>query len=206
MPLDSLHALLVKELHDLHSAEAQLVKAMPRMAKAATSPELKEALTTHLEQTREHVRRLEQVLQAVGAAPNGVRCKPMAALIKEGQDLLKQGGQPAVLDAGLITAAQKIEHYEISSYGSARTYANMLRYDDASELLQQSLNEEGAADEILTELAEATLSVEAAPDRTTDIAMHGDTEPGGADEASLGPGPDSLGPRPEPGAEVDDYR
>jgi ferritin-like metal-binding protein YciE len=186
--LDSLHSLYVHELQDLHSAETQLVKALPKMAKAASSPELKSAFNTHLAQTKEHVRRLEQLLAGLGQEPGGQKCKGMAGLIKEGQDLIKEGKNGAdgsVLDCGLITAAQKVEHYEIAGYGSARTYAQMLREDSAAELLQQTLNEEGQTDEILTELAEATLSVAStASHRMTDIAMHGDAQPGGVDQAA----------------------
>jgi ferritin-like metal-binding protein YciE len=181
MTLDSLQSLFVHELQDLYSAETQLVKALPKMAKAASSPELKSAFTTHLAQTKEHVRRLEQLLLGLGEEPGAKKCKGMAGLIKEGQDLIKEGGEPAVLDGGLITAAQKVEHYEIAGYGSARTYAQMLRQDDAVQVLQQTLNDENQTDESLTELAEATLSVATQSRRVNDIAMHGDTEPGGVD-------------------------
>jgi ferritin-like metal-binding protein YciE len=184
MTFDSLHSLLIHELSDLHSGERQLMRALPGLARAAASPELKSALNDHLKQTREHARRLERVLAELGASANGQRSKAMAALIRAARDVMKTGGDPAVLDAGLITAAQKIEHYEISGYGSARTYANMLRLDAAADILQQTLNEEGAADEALTELAEATLSVTTEPGRLDRIAMHGDTEPGGADRRS----------------------
>jgi ferritin-like metal-binding protein YciE len=193
MPIDTLQALFAHQLEDLHSAEKQLVRALPQFSRAAQSPELKAAFKKHQAETRQHVQRLEQALAQAGGTTNGARCRGMAALIKEGRDLLKQGGDPAVLDAALITAAQKIEHYEIAGYGSARTYADMLGLAGAAELLQQTLNEEGLADETLTELAEATLSVAAAAGgpaqpgltppagRLTDIAMHGDTEPGGVE-------------------------
>lgn len=201
MSLDTLQALYVRELHDLYSAEKQLVRALPKFARAAQSPELQAALKKHLGQTKTHVNRLEEALGAAGEAPNGARCKAMAALIKEGRDLLKQGGDPAVLDGALITAAQKIEHYEIAGYGSARTYANMLRQDQAAGLLQETLDEEGQADEILTELAEATLSVAAgdSEDRLNDIAMHGDAEPGGVEPSPPGEPPgDDVARRASP--------
>jgi ferritin-like metal-binding protein YciE len=184
MALDSLRALYLRELQDLYSAEKQLVRALPAFARAAQSPELQAALKSHLGQTRTHVKRLEEALAVAGETADGARCKAMAALIKEGKDLLKQGGDPAVLDGALITAAQKIEHYEIAGYGSARTYANMLRMDEAADLLQQTLNEEGQADETLTELAEATLSVAASPDRLTDVAMASGREQAGGFEQS----------------------
>jgi ferritin-like metal-binding protein YciE len=188
MRLDTLQNLYLHELLDLHSAETQLVRALPKLAKAASSPELKSALTNHLAQTKEHVRRLEQLLASLGQALNGHKCKAMAGLIKEGQQIIKEGkdgAAPAVLDSALITAAQKVEHYEIAGYGSARTYAQMLRQDQAADVLQQTLNEEGQADETLTELAEATLSVAADSGRVDDIAMHGDTQPGGVDMAAV---------------------
>ena len=181
--LDSLHSLYVHELQDLYSAETQLVKALPKLAKAASSPELKSAFTSHLAQTKEHVRRLEQLLAGLGQEPGGQKCKGMAGLIKEGQDLIKEGkngAEAAVLDSGLITAAQKAEHYEIAAYGSARKYAQMLGEESAAALLQQTLNVEGQADETLTGLAGATLSVaSAASQRVTGSAMHGDAQQGG---------------------------
>jgi ferritin-like metal-binding protein YciE len=193
MPLDSLRALYLRELQDLYSAEKQLVRALPAFARAAQSPELQAALKAHLGQTKTHVKRLEEAMAASGETANGARCKAMAALIKEGKDLLKQGGDPAVLDGALITAAQKIEHYEIAGYGSARTYADMLRLDEAADLLQQTLNEEGQADERLSELAEATLSVAAAPDRLSDVAMASGEEKAGGFEQRLDERPLATG-------------
>lgn len=158
MKLDALEQLYIHELQDLHSAETQLVKALPKLSKAANSPELKSALTSHLAQTKEHVRRLDQLLLGYGKEPGGPKCKGMAGLIKEGQELLKQGGQPEVLDAGLLTAAQKVEHYEIAGYGAVRTYAQMLRDDAAVDVLQKILNEETQAAAVLDGLAVPTLS------------------------------------------------
>lgn len=206
MRLDTLHNLYLHELHDLYSAENQLVKALPKLAKAANSPELKSALTNHLAQTQEHVRRLEQLLAGAGQEPDGHKCKGMAGLIKAGQDLIKEGkdgAQAAVLDSALITAAQKVEHYEIAGYGSARTYAQMLRLDQAADVLQQTLNEEGQTDETLTELAEATLSVAADARRIDDIAMHGDTQPGGVDMAAV---TSALGADAGQAGDVDTYK
>ena len=161
MTLATLQSLYLHELQDLHSAETQLVKALPKMAKAAHAPELKSAFTTHLAQTKEHVRRLEQLLLGLGEEPGGDKCKGMAGLIKEGTALTKEGGDPAVLDNGLITAAQKVEHYEIAGYGSARTLAQKLGDDSAADVLQLSLNEESQTDASLTALA-ATLLTQAA--------------------------------------------
>lgn len=187
MTLDSLQSLYVHELQDLHSAESQLVKALPKLAKAANSPELKSAFTSHLAQTKEHVRRLEQLLAGLGAEAGGQKCKGMAGLIKEGQDVIKEGkngAEPAVVDGALITAAQKVEHYEIAAYGSARAMAQMLREDSAADLLQQTLNDESQADETLTELAQATLSVATQSRRATDINMNADAGAGGVAQPS----------------------
>lgn len=180
MRLDSLHSLYVHELQDLHSAESQLVKALPKLAKAAASAELKTAFKLHLEQTKEHVQRLEQILAALGQEPGGQKCKGMAGLIKEGQDLIKagkNGADAAVLDGGLITAAHKVEHYEIAGYGSARAYAQLLREDRAADLLQQTLNEESQTDDRLTELAQATLSVAPHSQRLNDLDLSGAAPP-----------------------------
>jgi ferritin-like metal-binding protein YciE len=159
--LESLHDLYVMELKDLYSAENQLVKALPRMAKAANSPELRAALEEHLEVTRGQVERLEKIFRKLDAKPKGKGCKAMEALIEEGKELLKSDADPMVLDAGIIAAAQKVEHYEIAGYGCVRTYARMLGYEDAAELLQETLDEEGEADKTLTELAESSINVEA---------------------------------------------
>ncbi len=183
MTLATLQELYRHELQDLYSAETQLVKALPKLAKAAKTPELKTAFTAHLAQTKEHVRRLEQLLTEMGETPGGHKCKGMAGLIKEGQDLLKQGGDAAVLDSGLITAAQKVEHYEIAGYNAARGYAQMLRQDSAVGVLQQTLNEENQTDEALGELAQATLSVASEARRLDDIDVGGDVMRGGISTA-----------------------
>ena len=154
MKLSSLHNLLVHELLDLHSAESQLVEALPKMAEAASSSELKQAFSHHLEQTRQHVTRLEDILDQLGEKTNGVTCDGMKGLIKEGEKVIKEEGDAAVKDAALIAAAQRVQHYEIAAYGAARTYAEQLNYEGAKDLLQATLNEEGDADRKLTRIAE----------------------------------------------------
>jgi ferritin-like metal-binding protein YciE len=161
MPLDSLHGLYVDELKDLYSAENQLLKALPKMAKKASAPELKAAFTEHLEVTRTQVERLEQIFTALDTSPKGKKCKAMEGLIEEGQEVLEEAGELAVIDAALIACAQRVEHYEMAGYGCVRTFAKLLGYDDAVELLQATLDEEGAADEKLTELAETIINVQA---------------------------------------------
>lgn len=161
MPLDSLRDLYTDELKDLYNAENQLLKALPRMAKKASAPELKEALTEHLEVTRAQVERLEQIFDALGVSPKGKKCKAMEGLIEEGKEVINEDGDPAVIDAALIACAQRVEHYEMAGYGCVRTFAALLGYDDAAALLQQTLDEEGEADKKLTELAETVINVEA---------------------------------------------
>ncbi len=161
MSLDSLHNLYVDELKDLYNAENQLLKALPRMAKAATAPELKEAFTEHLEVTRKQVERLEQIFSSLGVSPKGKKCKAMEGLIEEGKEIMEEDGDPAVIDAALIAAAQRVEHYEMAGYGCVRTFANLLGEEDAVALLQETLDEEGEADKKLTELAETIINVKA---------------------------------------------
>ncbi len=161
MPLDSLHDLYVEELKDLYNAENQLLKALPRMAKAASAPELKEAFTNHLEETRGQVQRLETIFAELGVSPKGKKCKAMEGLVEEGKEVMGEDGEPAVIDAALIAAAQRVEHYEMAGYGCARTFATLLGYTDAAELLQETLDEEGNADKLLTGLAETVINVEA---------------------------------------------
>lgn len=158
--LSNLSDLLVLELQDLYSAENQLVKALPKMAKAATNDELQSGFNEHLEQTKQHVERLERVMEILGASPKGKTCKAMQGLIAEGEEILEEDAEPAVRDAALIAAAQKVEHYEIAGYGSARTYAELLAQDEVAELLQETLEEEGETDKRLSEIAE-TINEEA---------------------------------------------
>jgi len=153
--------LLVEELKDLYSAENQLLKALPRMAKAAESEELKEAFTNHLAQTEEHVARLEKVMKQLGESPKGKTCKAMKGLIEEGKETMEEDAEPVLMDMALIVAAQKVEHYEIAGYGSARTLAELVGEDDVAEILQETLDEEGETDKLLTQIAEG-LNMEAA--------------------------------------------
>lgn len=161
MKLDTLKKLYVEELRDLYSAENQLLKALPKMAKGASSEELKQAFEDHLEQTKDHVDRLEEIFKGLDESPKGKTCHGMKGLLEEGSEILEQEGEGSVLDAGIIAAAQKVEHYEIASYGTVRTFANLLGEDEAAELLQQTLDEEGDADKHLNELAEEIVNPEA---------------------------------------------
>jgi ferritin-like metal-binding protein YciE len=153
--------LFVEELKDLYNAEQQLIKALPKMAKAATARELKNGFTKHLAETRGHARRLEQVFKMIGEKPAGKTCEAMKGLIKEGQHLMSEDLPDTVMDAALIGAAQKVEHYEIASYGTLRTYATLMERPDVAELLQTTLDEEGLTDKKLTQIA-GKLNVEAA--------------------------------------------
>jgi ferritin-like metal-binding protein YciE len=161
MKLDTLKTLYANELRDLYNAENQLVKALPKMAKAASSEELKHAFENHLEQTRTHVERLEEVFEELGEKPKGKTCRAMKGLIDEGSEILKEDGEESVIDAGIIVAAQKVEHYEIASYGSVRTFAQMLGKNRSAELLQTTLDEESEANELLNKLAEDIVNPEA---------------------------------------------
>ncbi len=156
--------LYKEELKDLYSAESQLVGALPKMAKAAASPELKKAFESHLEETKVQVQRLEQIFEEIEGSPRGKKCKAMAGLVEEGAELIKEKAdfEPAVLDAALIGAAQRIEHYEIAAYGTVRTFAQQLGYTKAVNLLQQTLDEEAATDEKLTALAVSGINQQAA--------------------------------------------
>ena len=162
MKFDTLRDLYVDHLRDLLDAEHQIVKALPKMAKAASAPDLQKAFNDHLEQTQGHVQRLEQVFQSLGMAARGKKCKGMEGLIAEGQELMEENAEPDVLDAGMIAAAQKIEHYEMAGYGAVRTYAQILGMKDQVKLLQQTLDEEGMADKLLTQIAERHINADAA--------------------------------------------
>jgi ferritin-like metal-binding protein YciE len=161
MKLDSLKKLYIEELRDLYSAENQIIKALPKMAKAATSPELKAAFNEHLEQTKGHSQRLETIFEKLGKSPKGKTCKAMEGLVKEGEELMSENAEPEILDAGLIAAAQKVEHYEMAGYGTVRNYARLLNETEAAGLLQQTLDEEGETDKKLTQLAESVVNPEA---------------------------------------------
>lgn len=161
MKLDSLRTLWIEELRDLYNAENQLVKALPKMAKKASNPELREAFENHLEETRNHVERLEEIFSRLGKKPTGKTCQAMKGLIEEGSELMQENGPGSVIDAGIIAAAQKVEHYEIAGYGTVRTWASLLDESEAEDLLQETLDEEGAADETLNEIAESIVNEEA---------------------------------------------
>jgi ferritin-like metal-binding protein YciE len=162
MEMDHLQDLLLHDLRDLYNAENQLLKALPRMAKAASSPELKKAFELHTKETKAQVTRLEKVFKALGEKARGKKCHAMEGLIEEGKELMQEDVEPEVLDAGLIGAAQKVEHYEIAGYGTARTYAQLLGNEQAARLLQETLDEEGNTDKKLTALAESLINIEAA--------------------------------------------
>lgn len=161
MPLKNLQDLYIDELKDLYNAEQQILKALPKMAKGASSPELKNAFNQHIDQTREQMKRLDRIFQELGKTPRGKKCIGMQGLIEEGNEMLKEKADPPVKDAGLISAAQRVEHYEMAGYGTVRTFAQMLGYSDQAQVLQQTLNEEGDTDHKLTQLAESTINPEA---------------------------------------------
>jgi ferritin-like metal-binding protein YciE len=161
MKLNTLQKLYIEELRDLYSAENQLLKALPKMAKGASSEELADAFKKHLEQTETHVERLEEIFEDLDESPKGKTCHGMKGLIEEGSEILEEEGEESVIDAGIIVAAQKVEHYEIASYGSVRTFAHLLGEKKAEELLQATLDEESEANELLNELAEKAVNPEA---------------------------------------------
>jgi ferritin-like metal-binding protein YciE len=161
MTMDTLQELYLEQLQDIYDAEKQLLKALPKMAKTAAHEELKAAFEQHLEQTQEHVARLERVFQELGEKPKGKKCQAMQGLIEEGKELMEEDASEDVMDAGLICAAQKVEHYEIATYGCLRTYAEMLGFDDQADLLQETLDEEKDTDENLTELAVSAINLDA---------------------------------------------
>ncbi len=161
MKLDTLEKLYVDELRDIYNAENQLLKALPKMAKGASSPDLKSGFEKHLRQTESHVERLEQIFAELDESPKGKTCHGMKGLIEEGSEILKEEGEDSVLDAGIIVAAQKVEHYEMAAYGSARTFARLLGQEKAAELLQTTLDEESETNESLNQLAENMVNPEA---------------------------------------------
>lgn len=161
MDLQTLNDLYEDELKDLYSAENQILKALPKMSRAASHPQLKRAFTAHERQTRQHVKRLERICRDLGITPKGKKCVGMEGVIKEGAELIQERPEPDVLDAGLIAAAQHVEHYEIAGYGCVRTYARLLGQQEHAALLQQTLDEEEDTDELLTSLAEASINLEA---------------------------------------------
>lgn len=171
----ALKDLYIEELRDIYNAEQQLTKALPKMAKAATSSDLGSGFEHHLEQTKGHVLRLEQIFEGLGEKATGKRCKAMEGLIEEGEEMIKEDElEDDARDAGLIAAAQRVEHYEIAAYGSARTYANLLGDQKAASLLEKTLQEEKDTDQKLTELAEG-INLQAAEDhgRESTGSTHG---------------------------------
>lgn len=159
--LSSLDDLFVHELQDTYNAENQILKALPKLAKTATNPDLKRAFDEHRQQTEVHVQRIEKVFQLLGRPARGKKCDGMAGLLEEGKKIMEGDAEPEVLDAALIGAAQKVEHYEIASYGCLCTYAEMLGYNQAHDLLGQTLDEEETTDQKLTELAESVINPQA---------------------------------------------
>jgi len=158
MELNSLRDLYIAELRDLYDAENRIIKALPKMAEAANSPDLRNAFEEHLEQTRGHVNRLEQVFEKLDETAKGQKCKGIIGIIDEAEDLMDEDASPAVCDAALIASAQRVEHYEIAAYGTVRTFARRLGYEDQARLLAQTLQEEGATDKKLTSLAESYIN------------------------------------------------
>ncbi|MGI8497858.1 MAG: ferritin-like domain-containing protein [Gemmatimonadaceae bacterium] len=159
--METLRDLYIEELKDLYSAESQILKALPKMIKKATNRELKKAFTDHERVTKEHARRLERICRELGERASGKKCKGMEGVIGDGKELMEEDAEPEVMDAGLISAAQHVEHYEIAGYGTVRTYARELGYDDQANLLQRTLDEEKDADMLLTRLAEGSINLQA---------------------------------------------
>ena len=158
MALDSLRELYVEQLRDLYSAETQILEALPAMAEKASNRELKAGFTEHERLTREHVKRLDAIFDGMGEKPAGHHCRGMEGLLKEGKEMVKDRGDPDAVDAGLIAAAQRVEHYEIAGYGCVRTYARHLGLEDHARTLQTTLDEEGETDHRLTHLAETIVN------------------------------------------------
>lgn len=161
MALESLQDLYLEQLKDLHSAERQIIEALPKMIEQTQNTELRAAFQTHLRQTEEQLRRLEQIGKRAGKDLSGHKCKGMEGLLEEGSELMEERADSDVLDAALISAAQRVEHYEMAGYGCARTYARLLGLEDDAQILQKTLDEEGETDHLLTELAERVVNVEA---------------------------------------------
>jgi ferritin-like metal-binding protein YciE len=178
MSLDSLQALLIEQLQDIYYAEKKLVKALPKMASGSNTPELSNAFTNHLAETEEHVSRLEQAFELLGVAAKSKKCPAIEGLIEEGAEMLEEEGASDVLDAGIIASAQRVEHYEIAAYGNARTFAEALGHDEVVTLLEATLKEEHAANELLSSIATETVL----PAALEHEANAGDAESGDDDE------------------------
>ncbi len=164
--MESMEDLLLHEVKDLYSAEKQLIKTLPKVAQKASSPQLKDALEEHLQQTEEHANRLEQIFEMLGERAKAVTCKGMEGILDEGSEVMKMRGTPETLDAAIIMAAQKVEHYEIAAYGSAATWAAMIGRSDIKKLLGQTLREEEQTDQKLTKLAESGVNQRSASKRS----------------------------------------
>jgi len=160
MKLENLQQLYLKELRDLYDAENQITGALPKLIDAANNSELKNVLQEHLDVTKKQIGRLEQIFQALNEKPSGETCKGMKGVIKEGDEIISAGGDPSTVDAGIISAAQRVEHYEMAGYGTVRNYAKLLGQEEHARLLQQTLDEEEKADKTLTQIA-STVNVEA---------------------------------------------
>lgn len=189
MALASLHDLLVDELRDIYHAERQLLKALPKLAKGATTPRLQQALQEHLTQTENQVERLEQAFGELDQPVRAKKCKGMEGIVEEGSEVLEERGAEDVKDAAIIAAAQRAEHYEIAAYGTIVTYARTLGYDTVARLLEQTLEEEKAADQLLSQLAESGINQQA----TTGDETEGDEGGGGGFLGNLGGGTESRG-------------
>ena len=161
MKMKTLNDLFIHEIKDLYSAEKQLTKALPKMAKAATSEDLQQAFENHLQETEEHITRLEEIMGQFDIPTRGPKCKAMEGLLEEGKEVLEEDMDDDVRDAALICAAQRVEHYEIAGYGCARTFAELLGHREAQEILQRTLDEEKATDEKLTQIAMQHVNAEA---------------------------------------------
>ena len=178
--MQTLHDLFVEQLKDMNNAERQLMAALPKMARAASSPELRQAFEQHLDVTKSQVDRLGRVFDMLGTTQGRKKCKGMEGLIAEGEEIITEEGMaPAVKDAGLIAAAQKVEHYEIASYGTLRTYAQMMGHREAGQVIQQILDEEGRADKLLTQIAEKNVNIKA-----EDMGMQQGSSPSGGSRSS----------------------
>jgi ferritin-like metal-binding protein YciE len=190
MALNSLQKLYVEQLQDLYSAESQILQALPKMAEKAKHPELRSGFELHQRQTQEHVRRLEQIFQRLGEKPGGVTCEGMKGLLKEGEKTMKEKADSDVLDAALIADAQRVEHYEIAGYGTVRTFAQLLGFQQDVQLLQKTLDEEGQTDKKLTAMAEQVVNIDAAQvgasDRQVGLGAQRDNVSGSSSRARSG--------------------
>ncbi len=186
MALATMHDLMIEELKDLYSAETQLVKALPKMAKGVTTPTLRKAFEDHLVQTQEQVARLEQIFEMLGSSPRGKKCKGMEGLLEEAVEMLEEDGDALVKDAGIIASAQRVEHYEIAAYGSTLAFATLMGHSEIAELLETTLNEEKEADVLLSTIATDEVN-SAAPGMDAEDAEEGDEEEDIADKPASRP-------------------